>query len=203
MQFAPGGLRYGGLAFLLALPALFVSVWVSIGFLGCAGFILWFYRDPDRVIPQAGIVAPADGRVTVIREENGRVRVGVFMGVRDVHVNRAPYGGTVQEITHKAGANRPAFSKDSARNERVHITFNTIETVLIAGSFARRITPYVEVGEIVGRGDRIGHIAFGSRADVLLPYGIDRGDVEVEEGTRVVAGETVIAPSFREHEQTA
>lgn len=196
MQFAPGGLRYGGTALVLALPALFVSVWLSVGLLGCAGFILWFYRDPDRGIPSSGFVSPADGRVTVIREEDDRVRVGVFMRVRDVHVNRAPYGGTVQEITHRVGANRPAFAKDSDRNERVRITFETMETVLIAGSFARRITPYVAVGETVGRGDRIGHIAFGSRADVLLPPEIDRSELRVEEGTRVIAGETIIAPSL-------
>lgn len=194
MPFAPGGLRYGGVLVGLALPAVFVSVWLSFAFLACSGFVLWFYRDPDRPIPASGVVSPADGRVTVIREEDDRVRVGVFMRVRDVHVNRAPSPGTVAEITHRAGGNRPAFSKESELNERVSISFDRVVVVLIAGSFARRITPYVEVGDRVARGQRIGHIAFGSRADVILPPEIGREELYVEEGTRVTAGQTIIAP---------
>jgi phosphatidylserine decarboxylase len=164
--------------------------------IGCAlagFFILLFHRDPDREPPETGIVAPADGKVSVIREEDGRLRVGVFMNVHNVHVNRAPLGGTVEDVTHEPGAHKPAFSKDSDRNERVHVDFPEYRVTLIAGAFARRIHPYVEAGEDLDRGQRIGHISFGSRADVLLPSEIDREDLAVETGERVTAGESVLA----------
>lgn len=186
----------------LAGPAFFVSPAASV-FLGLlAVVILVFFRDPDRTPPPRGIVAPADGRVSVLREEGDRVRVGIFMGVHNVHVNRAPVSGEIADVTHEAGAHLPAFSKESDRNERVHIDIVDDEEAylveLIAGSFARRITPYVEPGSTVERGERIGHIAFGSRVDVLLPPRIERTDV-VTPGTRVLAGESVIAdaPSTR------
>ena len=93
------------------------------------------------------------------------------------------------------GAHRPAFSKDSDRNERVRLEFGDHAVVLIAGAFARRITPYVEAGDTVERGERVGHIAFGSRADVVLPAGTDPAELRVERGDRVRAGETVLAPA--------
>jgi len=110
-----------------------------------------------------------------------------------VHVNRMPLDGTVASVTHEPGANRPAFSKDSDRNERVRVDCDEFEVVLIAGWFARRIHPYVEPGDELDRGERLGHISFGSRADVLLPESLTEADVAVELGDRVTAGETVIA----------
>jgi phosphatidylserine decarboxylase len=129
----------------------------------------------------------------VIRAEEGRIRVGVFMNVTDVHVNRAPMGGTVESVEHRPGANKPAFSKESERNERVDIAFEDHEVSLIAGWFARRIHPYVAVGDGLERGERIGHVSFGSRADILLPEGVRHADMRVKEGESVRAGETVIA----------
>lgn len=173
----------------LLLPPLGITLLVS----GIA--VLLFFRDPDRTPPPAGIVAPADGTVSVVRPEGDRFRVGVFMNVTDVHVNRAPADGVVRTVTHRPGAHRPAFSKDSDRNERVDVDCGTYELSLIAGAFARRITPYVEPDERVDRGQRVGHIAFGSRADVLLPPSIERADLRVTTGQTVRAGETVIAES--------
>ena len=193
MKVAPGGVRYAGLAALLAVPAFFVAAAASAALLGFAAFTLWFFRDPDRRPPARGVVSPADGKVSVVREEDGRLRVGVFMGPQHVHVNRAPLGGTVEDVDHRPGAHRPAFTKDSARNERVRIDFGDHAVVLIAGAFARRITPYVGMGDPVDRGERIGHIAFGSRADVVLPRGYGRSTLEVDIGDRVRAGETVLA----------
>jgi phosphatidylserine decarboxylase len=193
MTVAPGAWRYAGLAGLLAVPAFFVTSYASAGLLLAGAFTLWFFRDPEREPPDAGVLAPADGKVSVVREADGRLRVGVFMNVTDVHVNRAPLGGTVEAVDHRPGAHRPAFSKDSDRNEQVRVTFADHAVVLIAGAFARRITPYVEPGDTVDRGDRLGHIAFGSRADVVFPVGLDRTDLLVEKGDRVRAGETVLA----------
>ena len=190
---APGAWRYAAPAGLLAVPAVFVTPYASAVLLAVAAFTLWFFRDPEREPPARGVLAPADGRVSVVREEAGRLRVGVFMNVTDVHVNRAPMGGTVEAVDHRPGAHRPAFTKDSDRNERVRIDFGDHAVDLIAGAFARRITPYVEMGDAVERGGRIGHIAFGSRADVVLPRGYGRTSLEVDEGDRVRAGETVLA----------
>jgi phosphatidylserine decarboxylase len=130
-----------------------------------------------------------------VREEGDRVRVGVFMNVTDVHVNRMPADGEVASVTHRPGANRPAFTKDSERNERVDVDCGAFEVSLVAGWFARRINPYVAEGDRLAAGDRIGHIDFGSRADVLLPPDVALADVAVTEGDRVRAGETVLVPA--------
>jgi phosphatidylserine decarboxylase len=190
---APGARRF-------ALPPLFAAVLLAvlappIGAVALAlgGFVIWFFRDPERTPPPNGVVAPADGRVSVVREDGDRIRVGVFMNVTDVHVLRAPMDGTVGAATHRPGAHRPAFSKDSDRNERVDVAFDTHDVSMIAGWFARRIYPYLAAGDTVTRGDRIGHIAFGSRADVLLPAAYDRDDLLVATGDAVRAGETVVA----------
>lgn len=197
MRFTLGAYR---VAVLAAAGALLLSLVVPVGvmlapivFLGT----LWFHRDPERTPDGEGVLAPADGRVSVLREEGDRLRVGVFMNVTDVHVNRAPLDGDVRVVVHQPGANRPAFSKDSDRNEKVRIDCGDHEIVLIAGWFARRIHPCVDPGDTLTRGTRIGHISFGSRADVLLPQSYGRADLEVELGERVRAGETVIAQSSR------
>jgi len=168
---------------------------VGVGLLALAVGVLWFHRDPDREPPDAdGIVlSPADGTVSVVREEGSRLRVGVFMNVTDVHVNRAPMAGEVGEVRHRPGANRPAFSKESDRNEQVAIDCGEYELLIIAGWFARRIHPSVEAGDTVDRGERVGHVSFGSRADVVLPADVDEDDLLVREGDAVRAGETIIA----------
>ncbi len=157
--------------------------------------ILWFHRDPEREPPEpeAAVLAPADGTVSVVREEGTRLRVGVYMSATDVHVNRAPIAGEVQAVRHRPGANRPAFDKESERNEQVAIDFGEYELLVIAGWFARRIHPAVEAGDRIERGDRVGHVSFGSRADVVLPTDVDREHLLVAEGDSVRAGETIIA----------
>lgn len=175
----------GGVAGLVYPPLALLGFLLGIG-------ALLFFRDPDRSPPPDGILSPADGRVSVVREEEGRVRLGVFMGPWNVHVNRAPIGGEIQAVEHEPGGHWPAFSKSSEHNERLTVTFEDHEVVLITGAFARRITPYVEEGDRTSRGQRIGHIAFGSRVDTLLPPEIDLDDVAVSKGQRVKAGETVL-----------
>lgn len=193
MRIASHAWRYAVPVFALVPVVSLLSPAASVlaAVLGVA--VLGFHRDPERETPTDGIVSPADGRVSVVREEGSRVRMGVYMGVTDVHVNRAPLSGTVREVTHSPGANRPAFSKESARNERVEIDCGAFTVVQIAGAFARRIHPAVEPGQPVERGERIGHISFGSRVDVLFPETVGREDLDVGRGDRVVAGETVLA----------
>jgi len=190
---APGARRFALPPLVAAIPLAVLAPPLGALALALGGFVLWFFRDPERTPPPRGAVAPADGRVSVVREEGDRIRVGVFMNVTDVHVLRAPMDGRVEATTHRPGAHRPAFTKESDRNERVDIALDSHGVSMIAGWFARRIYPYLDDGDEVTRGDRIGHIAFGSRADVLLPPEYDRGDLLVAEGDAVRAGETVVA----------
>ncbi|MFT4910688.1 MAG: phosphatidylserine decarboxylase, partial [Natronomonas sp.] len=165
---APGTWRLARPPLLLAVPLAFLSPPLAIGCLLAVVVTVWFHRDPRRSPPPSGIVSPADGRVSVVRREDNRVRVAVFMNVTDVHINRAPAEGTIEAVEHTPGKHLPAFSKESERNERVRIDLGDHGVTLVAGAVARRIHPYVEGGETLARGDRIGHISFGSRADVLL-----------------------------------
>ena len=197
MRIAPHAWRYALPAFAVAPLVGVLSPAAGAVALLVGGLALAFHRDPDREIPPTGVVSPADGRVSVVREEGSRVRVGIYMGVTDVHVNRAPLSGVVETVTHTPGANRPAFSKESERNERVKIDCGAFTVVQIAGAFARRIHPSVEPGAAIERGERIGHISFGSRVDVLLPADVESADLAVEVGDRVVAGETVLAAEAR------
>jgi phosphatidylserine decarboxylase len=218
MKIAPGGWKYAILPLLAAPFALLYSATVGLVALAVGAGTLAFFRDPDRTPPPTGVVAPADGTVSVLREEGDRVRLGVFMNVWHVHVVRAPFAGRVVDLEHVSGANRPAFSKESDRNERVHVRLETdrpsgtdpgpdaadephsrpdapdrdAEVTLSAGAFARRIHPYVERGDDLERAERLGHIAFGSRVDLLFPPTVDREDVAVDVGDSTTAGETVV-----------
>jgi len=204
-----GLLAKGTPAWLLAAPLVMaISAAVTYLLLG-ALWLLWahlglaltlmvpmlFFRDPDRTIGK-GIVSPADGKVRSIVTIGGQVRISIFMNVHNVHVNRAPMGGTITRIEHLSGGFVPAFKKESDRNERVHTTMagpgGRFEVVQIAGTVARRIVPYRKVGDSLEKGDRIGLIRFGSRVDVAfsLPNG---HRVLVREGDRVLAGATTLA----------
>ncbi|MFB6179510.1 MAG: protein sorting system archaetidylserine decarboxylase [Halorientalis sp.] len=190
LRFAQGTRRYARPLVLLGLPALLFSPLSGLLVILSGIVVLAFHRDPDRHIPDSGIVAPADGRVSVIRTEGDRLRVGIFMNLTDVHVNRAPLAGTVESVTHTPGNHWPAFSKGSDRNEKVYVEFEDYTVVQIAGAVARRIYSTVEAGQHVERGERIGHISFSSRVDVICPAGIDRDDLLVGKGDPVTAGET-------------
>ncbi len=197
IEIAPGGWRLAVVPFVIGgvLAGIAPIGALVFGLLGLA--VLWFHRDPPRTPPQTGLIAPADGTVTVLRQEGDRIRVGIFMNLDDVHVVRSPTAGTVEDLVHEPGAHRPAFSKESDRNERLIVTMQTPrgpqEVTLIAGAFARRIHPYIGTGDQLSRGQRLGHISFGSRVDVLCPPSITIDDVCVEPGTPVTAGETVLA----------
>lgn len=190
---APGGWRYALVPLALAVPLALVALPLAALAGALAAAVLAFHRDPDRDPPTTGVLAPADGRVRVLRREGDRLRVGVVMGLSNVHVNRAPLPGRVRTVDHEPGSHWPAFSKESERNERVRIAADGFEVELIAGAVARRAHPYVDPGDTIARGERIGHITFGSRVDVLLPPDVARDDLVVGRGDRVRAGETVLA----------
>jgi phosphatidylserine decarboxylase len=195
---APGTLRLALACGLLpVLASLLVPPAVLLAPVAFA-IAVWFNRDPERPLPAdaTGYRSPADGRVSVVREEDHagetRVRVAVFMNVTDVHVNRMPAPCTVEAVTHEPGKHLPAFTKESDRNERVRFDCGAFEVTLVAGAVARRIHPWVEGGEELERGQRFAHISFGSRADVLFPPEVSLADVAVERGEKVRAGESVL-----------
>ena len=154
-------------------------------------FLLAFFRDPDRRLGR-GIVSPADGRV--IEADGERNRVTVFMGVHNVHVNRAPWDGRITKMTYSPGGHAPAYAPEAARNERLETVLDTplgpIRITQVAGVFARRIVPYRREGDRVKKGQRIGMIRFGSRVELVLPPGVR---IVVRVGERVRAGESTVA----------
>lgn len=149
-----------------------------------------FFRDPERKIGQ-GVVSPADGKITKIEMNRDRVLISIFMNVHNVHVNRMPWDGTIENVDHISGGFVPAFDKDSDTNERFIIRFRTTngtwEMKQIAGAVARRIVPYVKPGDVLKKGQRFGMIRFGSRVDIDLK--IPKGQkVIVSVGDMVLAG---------------
>ena len=166
---------------------------------------LYFHRDPERKPPEAerAVLAPADGRVVKLRRERvdlcgeaGEYHViGVFMSFRDVHVNRAPISGVVRSVRWLKGGHSPAFTESSRGNARCLIEIEgdfRCYVELVAGLIARRIRCYVEVGDRVEAGFRIGMIRLGSRVNLYLPADLDF-NFHVKEGSRVRAGETIVA----------
>jgi len=150
-------------------------------------FFAYFFRNPRRVFQGSAvdIIAPADGRVMGIEEMSeeeflkGRaMRVSTFMGLADVHVNRAPCDGVVSRVSHKPGRYGLAFKKDVDReNERNYILLEKgnekLLVVQIAGFLARRIHCWVRERDVIRKGDPLGMIAFGSRVDIYIPAGYE------------------------------
>jgi len=167
-------------------------------------FILQFFRDPPRVVPDAPnlVLSPADGRVVAVERtedpylKRDAIKVSVFMNVFNVHSNRSPVDGTITGIWYHPGKFLNAdLSKASLENERNAVCIKTdsgidITSVQVAGLIARRILCYVKTGERLARGQRYGFIRFGSRLDVYLPL---TARVKVSIGDKARATETVLA----------
>jgi phosphatidylserine decarboxylase len=191
------------LPLLVAALLLYVLHWfpASAAALALTLFILYFFRDPEREIPNdpLAVVSPADGRVMEVEsvEVNGskRVRIGVFLSVFDVHINRSPITGRVVAVRYQKGKFEAAFKKSvSAENEQNRLTIAaksvTVEVAQIAGLIARRIVCYKGEGDSVLRGERIGLIKFGSKTDCLLPPDVE---VRVQVRDHVRGGSSIIA----------
>ncbi len=198
------GYLYGiGLIAVAVAVTLLTQTWYwSLIPLALAAFFLWFFRDPQRAIPEGAglVVSPADGKITSVKPINTRngerISISIFLNVFDVHVNRAPVAGKVTEVRYKKGKYLNAMDTRSAdlneqnicvleTDEGYHVIFKQI-----AGLLARRIVFRPKVGDRLERGDRVGLIKFGSRTDILLPpYAI----VLVNPGERVKGGSSVLA----------
>ena len=167
------------------------------------GFFAYFFRDPDRNVPDAPglIVAPADGRVIVAGPADpatsppGRwQQIAIFLSPLDVHINRSPAEGCVTRIEYKPGRFLPAYETRAGENEQNEVWLATGGTTIVfrqvVGVLARRIVCRIAEGQRVARGQRVGLMKFGSRMDVFVP---PEAEVLVTVGQAVVAGETVLA----------
>jgi phosphatidylserine decarboxylase len=167
-------------------------------------FVCWFFRDPDRDIPQdeKSLISPADGRVIIVEKQDSCeyltdpcIKVSIFMNVFNVHVNRIPFDGVVQKVQYSPGKFiNASFDKASIHNERNALIINSRDNkkfavVQIAGLIARRIVNCVKEGEKIKKGDRYGMIQFGSRLDLYLPIDFD---VAVSIGDKTKAGSTIV-----------
>jgi phosphatidylserine decarboxylase len=168
----------------------------------CLGlFIFYFFRDPHRVVPPdpSVVVAPADGRVVQVVDEEFESRAGhrisIFLSIWDVHVQRAPVAGRICKLAYRPGKFYGAFRSAASReNEQNVIYIDTPKATMIvkqiAGAVARRVLCWKQEGDEVTIGERIGMIRFGSRVDIWLPA---EAEITVRRGQFAKAGETIIA----------
>ncbi len=179
-------------------------VLLSLAMTALAGFMLYFFRDPERRTPDqpAAFISPADGRIIVDQEvletryfQERRRQISIFMSPANVHVNRAPCAGTVVSTCHNRGRHLAAYRDGaSIRNENSELVLQTRHGLIlvrqVAGLVARRTVCRVKAGDVLKPGARFGIIKFSSRLDVYLPADCV---VQVAIGDRVRAGETVLA----------
>lgn len=188
----------GLIAFAFRTP---VAYAVGIILVCLALFIFSFFRNPDRVIPAGPglVVSPADGRIVVIKDEENRGRPGkrisIFLAVWNVHVNRAPAAGVIQQLDYKPGKFMAAWAeRASLDNEqnifRMQSEVGELEFKQIAGYIARRVVAWKKAGDAVARGERIGLVRFGSRVDIWLP---ENAELLVKVGETVHGGSSVLA----------
>lgn len=192
----------GVITILLFLPGwLIPGIFFSLLFL----FIVWFFRNPERIIPTGKnlIISPADGKIIVINKgevdrvlKKRMVKISIFMNVFNVHVNRIPCKGKIVDILYNPGKFVSAnLDKASLENEQNAVVLETekgekILFIQIAGLIARRIVCRLKKGQVVERGERFGLIRFGSRVDVYLP---ETADIKVSIGQKVKGGESILA----------
>ena len=198
-----------GWPFVVASLAAAVAVWAVAGFAWSLPlwlamiFVVQFFRDPPRAVPQqpGAVLAPADGRIVKVERardpytERDTLLISVFMNVFNVHSNRSPVDGTVERVEYSRGSFVNAdLDKASTENERnamvLRLDGERITVVQVAGLIARRILCYVKAGDRLARGQRYGFIRFGSRVDVYLPT---HARPEVSIGQKVSNGRTILA----------
>jgi phosphatidylserine decarboxylase len=194
------GLYYGLGAAVAAVLLGFVNPWLALPPVVLGAFFLWFFRDPERAIPDGPgvVVSPADGKVTSVAEfidqDQKKQRISIFLNVFDVHVNRAPIAGTITSLFYQKGKFGNAMSAGSSdANEQNIVTVNgdgqTVVFKQIAGLLARRIVFNPRTGDRLERGQRVGLIKFGSRVDVVLDQSVE---LRVKVGDRVAGGSSIL-----------
>jgi phosphatidylserine decarboxylase len=225
-MFVKGTLKKAFILLILAV-LLFIFGYFLIGFLLflAIAFLMQFFRDPERKIPQDKglVVAPADGKILkgridrietvhyddplmkdILDEGQKGMRISTFMSPFDVHVNRVPISGMVLKTKYYPGKFKIAMGNVQTENEKNLIVigseYGRVGVIQIAGFVARRIVQYVDVGDWVQTGERLGMIKFGSRVDVIVPQ--ENTEILISEGERSTAGETIIARMSRKTNET-
>jgi len=219
-MFTKGTLKKVGILLTLAiLPLFFGYTIITFLILTAIAFVLQFFRDPSRKTPsdQGLVLAPADGRVFngkidtiktvhyddplmnyVLEKDQSGVLVSTFMSGFDVHVNRAPISGRILKTKYFPGKFKIASGSLYTENEKnlivIESEYGKLGVIQIAGFVARRIVQYVDQGDWVESGDRLGMIKFGSRVDLIFPA--ENSEILVNEGEKPKAGETIIARMF-------
>lgn len=196
----PAGIPFVTVPVAVALVLLLAGppwVWFAIPLALLGLFSLFFFRDPERPIPddEALVLSPADGRVMAVADDPEGVVITIFLSVLDVHVNRVPVAGRVISVTHRPGRFLAAFRPEAAEvNERTDLVLETppgrVTVSQIAGFIARRIVVRVRPGDRLAAGDRYGLIRFGSCTQLVLPPG---ATPLVRVGDRVRGGSSVVA----------
>jgi phosphatidylserine decarboxylase len=205
IPFAKEGFPFIGTAAGVTLCAGWLG-WTPVAVIG-AGltlFVSWFFRNPARVVPEGAglVVAPGDGKVIAIEEEfeprylkEKSLRITIFLNVFDVHINRIPCEGTIEDVQYQPGlflvASKPEATVKNEQNALMIKTTSGVKVlcVQVAGLIARRIVCWVSPKDRAIRGERYGLIRFGSRMDTFLPLGTN---VRVAVGDRVKGGETIL-----------
>jgi phosphatidylserine decarboxylase len=181
----------GALVWYLTQPAFSAPLFVL------AAFCLYFFRDPDRLLPEGPVaVSPADGKVVGILGDGSEcTRISIFLNIFDVHVNRSPIAGKITGVEYHKGQFLVASRElASTQNERNAVTVEgagtSVRFVQIAGLIARRIVFYKKAGDQVAAGERVGLIKFGSRVDVFLG---PEWEIQVKMGEHVSGGSSILA----------
>jgi phosphatidylserine decarboxylase len=205
IPFAKEGFPFIGTAAGVTLCAGWLG-WTPVAVIG-AGltlFVSWFFRNPARVVPEGAglVVAPGDGKVIAIEEEfeprylkEKSLRITIFLNVFDVHINRIPCEGTIEDVQYQPGlflvASKPEATVKNEQNALMIKATSGVKVlcVQVAGLIARRIVCWVSPKDRAIRGERYGLIRFGSRMDTFLPLGTN---VRVAVGDRVKGGETIL-----------
>lgn len=200
MKFARDGYPFIVGSALLTLILAYFCPLTLIVMLPVLALVIWFFRDPERTPDGPGLVSPADGKVIEIFETEApytgkAIKVGIFMNVFSVHVNRMPSAGTIEYLAYEPGKKWFADAdKASLENERMYIGYRSengpILLTQIAGLVARRIVCRLKIGDLLERAQRFGMIKFGSKVDVYIPL---TATLCVKTGQSVKAGQTVIA----------
>lgn len=204
MKFAPEGYPYiASFGAVTVIAYLAGGVWIALLPFILTLFMLYFFRDPERTVPEGDniFIAPADGKVILIQNvHEGRhlkddaVEISIFMSPLNVHVNRAPCDGIVESVVHTKGKFMSAFKPEaSLQNENIAMMLDAKKYKVlvrqVAGFVARRAVCRVKPGDSLKKGERYGVIKFSSRLDVYLPKDTA---IKVKLGDKVKAGETVL-----------
>ena len=191
-----------GIYYAVAFTAGGAAVWYltrpgfAIPLFVLALFCLYFFRDPERVIPDGPVaVSPADGKVVVVRDDRAPAQISIFLNIFDVHVNRAPIAGKICKVEYTRGkflvASREVASSENERNTvTIHGNGTNVAFAQIAGLIARRIVFWKKTGDDVAKGERVGLIKFGSRVDIFLGA---EWEITVQPGEHVSGGSSVLA----------